>query len=206
MKKLYGKLNRFRGSQSKILGIGAMWGIFAVICAPAVYFRPDLMGVSGLYQSIFFLVLSFIAFLCKYKWFWGSAAFPQLLDTVAEVRRGELLWIAKKYAEWKTGFEYSYTISDGRIIVWKEEAHKAVCVFRYFLGYTVLAIASLNPLLILLGFRGFGVAKAYREEYRTWDDEVLKRAEIRVGEGDSLYLATAAIVLYVQLLAMIVWM
>ena len=91
MKKLYGKLNRFRGSQSKILGIGAMWGIFAVICAPAVYFRPDLMGVSGLYQSIFFLVLSFIAFLCKYKWFWGSAAFPQLLDTVAEVRRGELL-------------------------------------------------------------------------------------------------------------------
>ncbi len=205
MKKLYGKLNRYRGLENKILGISAMWGIFFLFNVPAIWFRPDVMGFDSVWQLGLFS-LCFFGFLAKYLWFWGSAAFPQYRDTVQEVKDGDLLCIAKWYADKVRGQTYTTTLSETKSIMWKQEAHKAVCVFRYLFGYLIIGICSLNPFLMVLGLRGLGVAKVYREEFKIVDDPILHRVETRFGEGDFYWLATATTLIYIQTIAMRVWM
>ena len=206
MKKLYGKLNRYRGSENKLLGILGLWGIPAAACVVGVFARPDVLGFGSTYQTFFFLLLSLIGFLCTYKFFWGSAAFPQDYDTLKEVEDGELLGFAKDYADKKLGYTYTATLNVEKAIAWKAEAHKAVCVFRYTLGYLLIGIATLNPFLVILGVRGFGVAETYREEFEIVDQHILHRAEIKIGEGDFNYMVFAVILTTLQTIAMCVWM
>ena len=182
MGKIWSFLNVYRGGVSKPIGIAGMWLVLLVLTLPSIYFRPDIGRLTTEIQMGVYAGGSLVALLVMYMWFWGSAGFHWNKDTSEE----DMLWLARKYAERKVGYKYTSATRITEALRYKDAAFRFVCRFRYYLGYSILGLITLNPFITYLGKRGNEVADIYIEEFKErHDDNVLEDAERKFGYGDA---------------------
>lgn len=179
---IYKVWNEKRGHGQKLKGLIIL--TLSFICYLAIAQLPIILMdfKTGMIQLSVIAFTAILMNLIVFKWIWGSGYWQHPRDTYNE---HDLKW-AEDHANMASGFSYNETtalmLTDPEIINWKHNAFKYLNSFKYYLGYSIISLATLNPLVILVGAAGKEIAEFYRVAFETENSTVLTRAETTSGE------------------------
>jgi len=160
---IYKEWNKRRGHGEKIKGLGVLF--LSWLC----YMGVVHFSIGGsLIQFLYIAGSVLIATLIIFMWFWGSKFWDTGFDSSDEdgFFLAEL-WASRKYK--KDSPE------------WKRSALWFINIFKYTLGYSLVGLACLNPLIPFIGLFGGHAETIYNDAFHPHDKTTLDRAETNNG-------------------------